>query len=94
MKSTKTHNISDRDLVRTDEGWQWADTRTVAHVFDFSTHEDDERIVRKDLHKSLSPRLVLVGRNAGSEFISFNWEKTDEDILGNKANHLLTEMWV
>lgn len=61
--------------------YQRADRRTVAHVFDFSTHEDDEGVVRKGLHKFLSPRLVLSGRNSWSELILFNWEKMNEDIL-------------
>lgn len=46
--------------------------RTVAHVFNLATHENDERVVRKCLHQFLSSGLILAGRNAWSEFIFFD----------------------
>lgn len=67
-----THNISGHDLVRMDRVYSNKRGRTVAHVFDLATHEDDERVVRESLHKFPSPGLVLAGGNAWSEFISFD----------------------
>ena len=75
-----THNISDLELVSTDRGTARSGERTVAHVFDLATHEDDERAVRESLHESLPPGLVLAGRNAGSELISFDWENKSERV--------------
>jgi len=78
--NSATHNISGCDFVRKD-GRITSGGRTVAHVFDLATHENDERIVRKSLHKFLSPGLVLAGRNSGSEFISFDWERANQNTV-------------
>jgi len=56
--------------------------RTVAHVFNPATHENYERVVRKCLHQSLSSGLVLAGGNAWSEFISFDWQRTNQNMAG------------
>jgi hypothetical protein len=44
------------------------------------------------LHKFLSPGLILGGRNSRSEFIRFDWEKRDENIVKSEEKRLLTEM--
>jgi len=65
-------------LGEDEEGLAMGRGRTVAHVFDLATHEDDDRVVRESLDKSLSPGLVLAGRDAWREFITLDWENKSE----------------